>query len=247
MAKKRSKEERVEDLQENLLLLRKVWPTGTSSTWLIGIDPGRTQPGVANWNYLTDSSSSLDTHLHLTSCKITSNLVGFTKSIEVEHWIRQFIMRFQPTMCILEDYSYESPYGREAMAETQALIMRHFWYAAIPIIKVAPVQLKSFIGCKKKEEILKEVYKKWGIDANNSDESDAVVLAKIGRAIRTVLDMDFSDTNMRQFEAKPHQFCEGLSEKEARIAVNLIITRGAEAYNFARGKELLGTKPKGKK
>ena len=55
----------------------------------------------------------------------------------------------------------------------------------IPWIEVPPTQLKKFAtghGVAKKEIVLQQVYKRWGVEFGDNNQADAYVLAKIGEA-----------------------------------------------------------------
>lgn len=56
----------------------------------------------------------------------------------------------------------------------------------IPFITIAPSQLKKFVtgkGVGDKSMILREVYKRWGIDAKDDNQADASVLAYLAEAL----------------------------------------------------------------
>jgi len=55
----------------------------------------------------------------------------------------------------------------------------------LPWIEVTPTQLKKFAtgkGMGKKELILLQVYKRWGVEFSDNNQADAFILAKIGEA-----------------------------------------------------------------
>lgn len=56
----------------------------------------------------------------------------------------------------------------------------------IPFVIVSPPQVKKFVtgkGVGQKSMILKEVYKRWGIEAKDDNQADACVLAHIAEAL----------------------------------------------------------------
>lgn len=72
------------------------------------------------------------------------------------------------------------------------MIRESLYREDIPFLIVAPATLKKFVtsrGNAKKDEMLLEVYKRWGFSTNSTDISDAYGLAKIGESIfdRTIL------------------------------------------------------------
>jgi crossover junction endodeoxyribonuclease RuvC len=56
----------------------------------------------------------------------------------------------------------------------------------LPFAIIAPSQLKKFVtgkGCGEKSMILREVYKRWGIDAKDDNQADATVLCYLSESI----------------------------------------------------------------
>ena len=66
---------------------------------------------------------------------------------------------------------------------TRAMLMDH----NVPFIIVAPTSLKKFItgnGASKKDVILIELYKRWGVTILDDNEADAYGLSQIGLALK---------------------------------------------------------------
>lgn len=62
----------------------------------------------------------------------------------------------------------------------------------IPYVDVAPSLLKKFAGAKgnaKKEQVVLEVYKRWGFEHDSNNVTDAYVLAQIARARGTGIEL----------------------------------------------------------
>jgi len=56
----------------------------------------------------------------------------------------------------------------------------------VDYLPVAPSQLKKFgtgTGQCKKEVVIKEVFKRFGVDTNDNNEADAIVLVHLGAAL----------------------------------------------------------------
>lgn len=70
------------------------------------------------------------------------------------------------------------------------MVRRKMSYTGIPFKDVAATQLKKFITGKGnvagKDMIAKEVFKRYGIDCEDNNQADAVVLAHIAKAIKDV-------------------------------------------------------------
>jgi len=62
----------------------------------------------------------------------------------------------------------------------------------IPYVDVAPSLLKKFAGAKgnaKKEQVVLEVYKRWGFEHDSNNVTDAYVLAQIARALHERIEL----------------------------------------------------------
>jgi len=63
----------------------------------------------------------------------------------------------------------------------------------LPFVIIAPSQLKKFVtgkGSGEKSMILREVYKRWGLDAKDDNQADASVLAYLAEALVNPLTAD---------------------------------------------------------
>jgi len=232
--KKLLKDERTDLLFKNMANLRSVFEQHTGVKSIMGIDPGRDKPGVAvDIARLGDSGRVPQAQTYSTRTKST----GFAKVIEVESWAHSLMTETNPMIIVMEDYSFGSEYGREKAGEMQGVIMRFIWLKGVPLLKAAPQQIKAFIGAVDKDHIMKDVLRKYKIDTKSSDEADAVVLAKIGQAIITIMNVSATiqdPAEQKKFEGSPHKHC-GLTQKEARIALNVLIDKGQKAIEFANG------------
>lgn len=91
--------------------------------------------------------------------------------------------------------------------------------AGFPMFIVAPSQLKKFAtgkGTGQKSIVVREVYKKWGIDAKDDNQADACVLAHMAEAIACHLNPNVAmvtvgelpkyqlDTAMKVAAERPH-------------------------------------------
>lgn len=232
MAKKKktlSKQERVHMLFKNISRLNKI--IGTQGNQVMGIDPGRTSPGIAFEGMAGGNGMK----------KFTKNtkLKGFGKVLEVESWMLFHLKGNTPGLAMMEDYAFDSEWGREKAGEMGGVIKRQLWIRSLPVLTVAPQSIKAFIGVMRKEEIMKEVLRKYNINTSKSDEADAVVLVKMGLGIIEIIraGMNIADDEERKrFEANPHTYT-ALSKQEGKTLVNLLISRGEETYEFSRCKK----------
>jgi crossover junction endodeoxyribonuclease RuvC len=105
-----------------------------------------------------------------------------------------------PEMLVMEGLSYGS---NDASAQERAalhfFIRRHFRNCKIPIIVCAPSTLKKFVtgkGNSEKNIMIREVFRRWGIEAANDNEADAVALAAVGACL--VGQMEPTTTQQRE-------------------------------------------------
>jgi len=230
MARKVLKEER------NELFLK--W-TKTYSRFLarrggliVGLDPARGKPGLAIYRPKKDSFKVYS---------VATQSKGFSKVIEVKKWIDSIIGGKKIMMVMIEDYSYNSKFGREGAGELGGVIRAYLWERGIPCIPVSALTLKKTIGASDKSHIMKEVYKKFEIDVKDDNQADAFVLALIGKMLYNAvneLSKKMNQENISKIESKPHNFC-SLNVKDAGTVKDILVNKGKTAYEFSKGKEEL--------
>lgn len=103
-------------------------------------------------------------------------------------WIMEQVYGAIPDvdLVVMEAFSYGSPNQAHQLGGVNTMIRYALWRRNIPVIQVAPVQLKKFVTGKAKAEkeiIIREVYKRWSVDVRTNNEADAVVLLVIGAAL----------------------------------------------------------------
>jgi len=93
-------------------------------------------------------------------------------------------------MVCVEDYF--TPSNRMQIGAAMKLValgtaMRlALYHARLPFFIVSPPQLKKFVtgkGNSQKSLIVRDVYRKWGLDVNDDNQADAAVLAYMAEAI----------------------------------------------------------------
>lgn len=138
---------------------------------ILGIDPSLSATGLCLYN---GSAVIRET--------ITSKFAGVLRlraiadAIVNHHCDRE--------LCVIE--GVVSSFGKGDRSELMALhwFIRDRLYPS-PTLVVAPAQLKKFVlgsGKGEKSLMLREVYRRWGVEAANDNEADAVGLAMIGAA-----------------------------------------------------------------
>ena len=76
--------------------------------------------------------------------------------------------------------------GSQERSGLSYLIQMALWEKNIPVLLPAPVQVKKFAtgsGGAKKEMVIKEVFRNWGLDAADNNQADAITLAMIGKCL----------------------------------------------------------------
>ncbi len=99
----------------------------------------------------------------------------------VHEWLLDLEKHDQPIRCAVEGYSMGSKNGREMAGELGGQVRLALWLRGIPFRDVPPTTLKAFVtgkGNADKEVMLREVYKRWGYDADDNNDCDAYALAR---------------------------------------------------------------------
>lgn len=138
---------------------------------IVGIDPSLTGTGIA----------ILPSHDIYT---IKSKQRGAKRLIEIRDAIQKIIT--DASLVVIENYAYCRANQAHQIGELGGIIRVLLAESGVNWITVAPAQLKKFAtgkGNAKKEHILQQVYKRWGVECRTSDEADAFTLAKIGQAL----------------------------------------------------------------
>ena len=92
-------------------------------------------------------------------------------------------------VCVEDFFTPQNAYQVGAaigLAMLGAIVRMALYEAGIPFYVVAASQLKKFAtgkGIGQKSIILKEVYKRWGLDAKDDNQADACVLAYMAESI----------------------------------------------------------------
>lgn len=91
-----------------------------------------------------------------------------------------------PTLVVMEGFSFASR-GKHTEIGGMAWMVRYaLWERGIDYVVVTPGQLKKFAlgkGVGEKDQITKEVLKRFGLDAADDNQADAIVLCHIGAAL----------------------------------------------------------------
>ena len=146
----------------------------------IGLDLSLTDSGVV---CLRDG----DIAIHNIKTKPDEFSNSLLRAEKIADGVFGYVSEYKPNFIVVEDYFV----GRNSKAvinlcELGTLVRYKLLKGGFPFRTIAPNQLKKFClgkGNAGKELILKGIYKKWGIDVDNNNTADAVVLAYVARAL----------------------------------------------------------------
>lgn len=98
------------------------------------------------------------------------------------------LTEYTPKFALIENYAYSVGVGGRVfdVGELGGVVRLTLFQQSVPYDVVAPPSVKKYItgsGRCEKDVIIKEVYKNYGIDTNDNNLADAVVIAKIAESI----------------------------------------------------------------
>ena len=160
---------------------------------IVGIDPSLTSTGVA---VLPNKTYT-----------IKSKQRGVARLVEIRDAIKEEIA--DADIVILENYAYCRANQAHQIGELGGVLRVLLTEFGVKWKTVAPGQLKKFAtgkGNAKKEHILQQVYKRWGVECKTSDEADAFTLAKIGQAL--IQDVELTKFQKEVIEKLKGERCE---------------------------------------
>lgn len=100
-------------------------------------------------------------------------------------FIGDLAVRWQPQLVVIEDYAFDAKFGREQAGELGGVVKLTLHRAGINYVTASSSQLKKFatgVGNCDKSIVGRELYKRYGVDAQGNDETDACGLALLGAA-----------------------------------------------------------------
>ena len=142
-------------------------------------------PGTANMAFcvLTRGSTGF-----VTRKIVVPPLTGIAaKVLYLEHVIGDLIATYQPELLVKEGPAHFSSFGVADAGRVQYAIERLAYSHNLPLITIAPMTMRAFIGAagkgKTKSDTKLRVFQKWGVEFPTEDETDAYALAQTGLAI----------------------------------------------------------------
>lgn len=145
---------------------------------ILGIDPS-TKTG---WTLLSWDSQRW---VHASGVQILRGS-GFERVHTAKTWLESVISSYTPDIVVIEGYAYANAYTLVTLVELGTAFRLGLYELGQTWYNCPPTVLKKFVcgkGTVKKEQILLEVYKHWGVSFSSSDEADSFGLAMMGLAL----------------------------------------------------------------
>lgn len=145
----------------------------------MGIDPSTKRTGVA----VTEMRKDKLVVLH--KCSITEDGKGMNRALVIATKVAGLIEEWKPEAVAIEGYAFGNKFSLGVLVELGTMIRYAIMSSGRWYIDPAPNTLKKFVtgsGKVEKNKMILEVYKRWGIEAANDDEVDAISLAAFALA-----------------------------------------------------------------
>ncbi len=110
-----------------------------------------------------------------------SEVKGLPRLSWLNHVIKIELEQDYALVCI-EGYAFARPNQAHQLGELGGALRLQLYWRDNPWIEIAPTALKKFAtgkGNADKNQIMLQVYKRWGFEAESNNVADAFVLAKI--------------------------------------------------------------------
>lgn len=146
---------------------RKSFCTGFS---VLGIDPAR---GATGWAY-----KNFEKSYHKVGVIIPPGY-GFSKVMVIEKKLERLLSKKAKPFVAIEDYAFNSKFGREKAGELGGVIRRVLYRSETPMVTISPTTLKAWIKVRGKNQVMLEILDRYGIKIDQEDSADAFVLADI--------------------------------------------------------------------
>lgn len=193
MAKRMTAAETRQAFIDNSQNLKRTLDLFRERPHVIGIDPSLTGAAIVVCNIASGKPRFI--RFRCVNCfkRTTRRSSTVFQRLElIRCYIQRIIRNFPARLVLVEGYAFNKMQNRELMGEVghaiRDIMWRHPQFVG-PTIDVAPTQLKKYIAGQStkvpKEKVILNVYKEYGIDPDDNDEADAIVLAAIGHDLLT--------------------------------------------------------------
>jgi len=146
---------------------------------ILGLDLSLTHTGVVVLDLDGDNPVMVDVIKPKTNKEI--------RLVEIRDKVNDFVTRCNPTLIVLEGYSFASQ-GRAVydIGEMGGVVRVHLYESKRRYMVVPPHSLKKFVtqkGNSPKQIMIREVYRRWKREFDDDNICDAYGLAKVGQAV----------------------------------------------------------------
>ena len=134
-------------------------------------------------------------NLHMTWVA-KSEYRGVQRLVDIYNWLDGKLTEFKWNGWKVKDAAMEgavlASHSALVLGELAAVVKLVLWYnLAEPPLQVPPMTLKKYAtgkGTSKKQEMLLQIYKRWGVEFNDDNAADAYALARLasGSAIDAI-------------------------------------------------------------
>jgi crossover junction endodeoxyribonuclease RuvC len=136
--------------------------------------------------------------------------------MDIRDRVRAILRTNNPDLVVIESYAFGAKNQAHQIGELGGVLRVMIDEEDFKLIEVTPGQLKQYAtgkGSAKKDMVIKEVYKRWGFEAEISDTADAYVLSRIGLAYLR------EETNLTGFQ---YEIIQKLREKNRELKPGVI-------------------------
>jgi crossover junction endodeoxyribonuclease RuvC len=146
----------------------------------IGIDQSLTKTGIV----ILKNKSMEMLYSGLIESEPKKGIEPIYRMLEIKESLRKIIQQYKPVQGIIEGFGFSSR-GRSIfdLGGLGYIIRELFVEENIFLLVIAPATLKKYVTNKgncKKDLMLLNVYKRWGVEFNDNNLADAYGLARIG-------------------------------------------------------------------
>lgn len=143
--------------------------------YFIGIDPSIRHIGIV----IIQKPNTIV----LEKLLIPNGKTEFNYLPEIFENVKSIVETYQPSIVVLEGYAHNKHFKAHQIGEVGGIIKLALIQLKQKTLVIPPRQAKIFItgsGKSTKDLVLLNIYKKYGLEFNNSDLADAYVLSLIG-------------------------------------------------------------------
>ena len=136
---------------------------------------------------------------------------GVQRLADIQNWLSDKVTDFAWQGWDIKDVAMEgtvlASHSALALGELSATVKLFLWSKSILPLQIPPMTLKKYAsgkGTAKKQEMLLQIYKRWGVEFNDDNAADAYALARLASgsaidAIEREIQEKIKDSKYRDF------------------------------------------------